>query len=158
MDDDVAVGGELAVGVAEKLHVPARVGVLVRRAAAAWQPRHLPPKPRRAVQPRELLVERAHRLGLQPRDDALEPRVFGRREIHGVPARSERRVLQRLEILAHVVDDRVDQISRGPAGDGHLWLWHNIRGQDLTPDYDAEAGWRSSGIDQDFPNQAGAGR
>ena len=73
------------------------------------------PQRRSAVQPLELLGERAERLLLQDRDDAFEPRVLARVEVDGVAARRQRRIAQLFEVLAHVLDDRVDDVaSRAP--------------------------------------------
>src|SRR5436190_7709882 len=75
--DNVAFSGEFAVGVRQKLDVPARSGVFKRSALSARKPGHLGPEPRLTVVARELLVEGPRRLSLQTRNDAFEPRVFG---------------------------------------------------------------------------------
>ena len=128
---------ELAVRVARETRRASadRRSRAAHGASQAGEPGHLATQPRRPVEALELLVERAGRLGLQPRNDALEPRVLGRRQIDRVAAGRERRVLQLLEVLPHVVDDRVDQVSGGP---------HAL-------DYDARRGRKSSGIPYDFP-------
>ncbi len=64
----------------------------------------------------KLLAQRPHRLLLQDGDDALQPGVLVGVEVDGVAARREGRVLQRLEVLPHVLDDRVDNVAGRPSG------------------------------------------
>src|SRR5438067_13207637 len=66
---------------------------------------------RRRVEMAELFVERADRLFLKNRDERFQPLELGGMKIHGVAAGCERRVLETLEILPHIRDDRVDDVA-----------------------------------------------
>src|SRR2546429_9053932 len=66
---------------------------------------------RRRVEMAELFVERADRLFLKNRDDGFQPLELGGMKVHGVAAGCERRVLETLEILPHIPDDRVDDVA-----------------------------------------------
>ena len=70
------------------------------------------------VQLLQLLGQRLHRLLLKNGDNPFQPRVLVRVQVDGVPAGREGRVLQLLEVLPHVLDDRVDDIPGRPAGRG----------------------------------------
>ena len=73
-------------------------------------------KPGPPVQLLERFGERASGFLLENGNDPFEPLVFAGMEIDEVTARREHRVLERLEVLPHVRQYRVDQIAGGPAG------------------------------------------
>src|SRR6185436_21025367 len=76
-----------------------------------------PPLDRRtAVEFLKFIGECPDRFSFEDWNDALEPSVFSRVYVHGKPGRRERRILQRLEVLSHVVDDGFDEISSRAAG------------------------------------------
>ena len=100
---------QFLIGIRHECDVP--VG---RRIANLRRSFHAPPSSRcpRRVQTPEFFVERADGLFLQNRDDRFQPRELGRMKIDGVAAGRERRVLETLEILPHVRDDRIDDVAR----------------------------------------------
>jgi hypothetical protein len=81
-----------------------------------------PSRRRRArVDSPKLFVERADRLFAQNRHDRLEALELAGMQIDGVAARRQRRVLETLEVPAHVRDDGLDDVARLAArrcGDG----------------------------------------
>src|SRR5207245_10152836 len=66
---------------------------------------------RRHVERAERLGERADRMFLKNRDDGFQPLELGGMKVHGVAAGCERRVLETLEILPHIRNDRVDDVA-----------------------------------------------
>ena len=65
------------------------------------------------VQLAQFLLEGANGFSPKARQNPLQSRVFVRMQIDDVPARRENRVLQALEVLPHVVDDRLDEVACG---------------------------------------------
>src|SRR6185295_2994562 len=55
-------------------------------------------------------------LSFEDRNDSFEPCVLSRVHVDGEPARRERRILQRLQVLPHVVDDGFDEIPGRATG------------------------------------------
>jgi hypothetical protein len=105
----------VAVRIGEKLDLPVDGGVAdlwIRLTAQSLDqtPHRGPP-----VQRLQLIAQRPHRLLLEDGDDAFEPCVLVGVEVDGVATGREGRVFQRLEVLAHVVDDGVDDVASRPA-------------------------------------------
>jgi len=110
VDQDVT-GGDLAVMIRQELDLPFARCVFHGRCRADDAIDVLAIR-RAAVELLELLGERACGLLLQQRRDALDPRELLRMEVDKIAAGGEGRILQRLEVGAHVFDDSIDQIAR----------------------------------------------
>ena len=114
IDQDVALG-HVAVRIGDKLDLPVSSGAL-HAGAVAHDPRDVMAQPGAPVQLLERFGQRASGLLLEERNDSFEALVFTGVKIDEVAAGSEHRVLERLEVLPHVREYRVDQVARRSTG------------------------------------------
>ena len=79
--------------------------------AIAEHARGIPVDDRSPVQRPERLIEGADRFRSEDRNNSFQPRVFAGMEVDNVTAWREHRVLERLDVLAHVDQDGLDQVA-----------------------------------------------
>jgi hypothetical protein len=112
VDQDVALG-DFAVRIRQELDVPLAVCVLDWRASLAEEAPRISLQGGPAVESVQLLGKGSNRLLLQNWRDPLQPGELVRVKVDEVAAGRERGVLERLEVLPHVVEHRLDQIAGG---------------------------------------------
>ena len=117
MDEDVT-RRELPFGVGQELDIPVG-GDAPRHAARPADPFPILAVDRLMVQLVERFARRANGFLAQQRHDRFNPRKFVGMQVDDEPAGRQGRIPQWLQVRAHVVEDRVDDVGRGtPGGTG----------------------------------------
>ena len=98
-----------------KLDLPFPCGVLDRHRAAS-QPIDVSTIDWRVVQLPKFVFESARGLFLNNRNDRLHACELFRMQVDDESVGRERRVLQRLEVVPHVLENSIDEVARGSPG------------------------------------------